>query len=845
MEAAGSAHDLAAAVEAARREPGLAAAVHEAVTGGGDPVGVLRRAIASVVPRYADGCEVAVWRDGALVRVVAGVDEELARRREATPLPAAGDHPFLDVLRGGPPRLFDLDEDPGALGSPDEPASARTLGIASAVLAPIVAAGEVIGCLALGRSARREKFGPADLDVAVDLGRRLGLAWHNAALLAERASIFASLHDGVVVSDANGVVVDVNDRWVAMSGFPREACIGAAMPHPWWPTAEEHPEALAELGVATASALDSGAVEQRVVLRRADGSWFPALLSMAAVVDSTTGAQRGFVTTIKDITGWEGAQADLLALQRTTAAIAAARSRSEVTKAVLAEAMARLGADAGTVSLLDDAGQRLQLVGSQGLTATQEAEWADVAIEQASPAAHAVRDGELVCVPNPEELAERFPDAAATLLSAGVAAVAAAPIVWDGRPRGALTLAWWAPRTLATSEAALLEAIAAQSGQALDRALGYDVEHHTSQVLQQRLLSDVPLVHERATLVCRYRSASAELTVGGDWYDVVPLGPDCLALVVGDVVGSGIDAAAVMGQLRSALRGILAVRDDPVAALRSLDRVAEGIEGAAGATVCCAVVDLAAERAWVSTAGHPPPVVVRAGGGAELLEHLADPPLGFARRPRRSVEAPLPSGDALLLYTDGLIERPGTLLTDQLDRLVQAAGEADAEVLDDLVDAVLAACAHSGPARDDVAVLAVRDEPPGPDRFRRTAAALPREVGEVRRALVAWLAERGVHPEVVEHVALAASELATNAVEHAYRRTGLVRGTFSVTARAGDRVVVEVRDAGTWKARPSGTVRGRGLAIARAVVESVSLRTGPSGTTAVLRTPAAPAAAGG
>jgi PAS domain S-box-containing protein len=841
LDRGADADDLAAAVDATRREPGLSAAVHGALEGSADPVRMLRRAVDALVPSYADACEVDVRNDSEVVRIVAAVDPKWARRRELAPL-ATEDaaQPIAAVLGGGPARLLDLSApgDEPLFGAPDDPSSVRSLGVTTAMVAPVLARGSTVGSLAVGRGPSGRRFEPADLPVAVDLGRRLGLAWHNAVLLAERASILASLHDGLAVTDAAGVVLEVNQRWVEMTGFEASACVGAGMPYPWWPSADEHPEALAEAGAGAAEALATGRVEQRVVLKRADGSFFPALVSVSPVVDGTSSERRGFVVSIKDVTGWEAARGDLLALQRTTAALAGARSRRDVAEVVLDEAMARVGADAGLVLLLAGDGRHLEVVGHRGLSPDEVEAWSEVPIDRATPSVYAARDGRLVTIPDAETLSATFPGLAEWWAASGIAAAAAVPVMRAGRVEGTLTLSWRSPRVLAPTERSLLEAIAGQCGHALHRAEGYEAEKRTSQVLQRRLLSDVPIVDARATIVTRYRPANADLAVGGDWYDVVPLGPDRLAVVVGDVVGSGIDAAAIMGQLRSALRGIVAVEAEPVLVLESLDRLAASIDGASGATVCYADIDLAAGRARVSRAGHPPPVVVGASGGARLLDEHPDPPVGFARWPRRAVDVALGPGDALLLYTDGLVERRGTLLTDRLYVLVAAVEAARRDVLDDLVDDVLAACGEEAPRRDDIAVLAVRDEPAGAERLRTVMPARARSLAPARHELRDWLHGAGVSETRVDDLVLATSELLTNAVEHAYRSPSVVPGLVSLAAHlAGDEVVVEVRDAGSWKPQPSGTARGRGLTIARAVVGSLALHTGPSGTTAVLRAP--------
>lgn len=822
--------------------PELVAAIHAAIEEGGEPAALLRRCVEALVPRYADGCELDLHDDRGILRIVAGVDSTAAARRQDAPVPEnVADHPIVAILAGGPARLLDVanPEHERLFGSPDEPTSARALGMTTAVLAPVWANRRVVGSLGLGRGPSGRRFEAVDVETAIDLGRRIGMAWHNAVLLAERASIVASLHDGLIVSDAVGAVLEVNERWCLLSGFSADECVGARMPYPWWPTPEEDADALAAAGAAAAEALRAGRVERRVVFRRADRSPFPALVSVAPVVDRATGEQRALAASIKDLTSWEATRADLTSLQRMTAGLAAARSVADVAKVTVAEAVARFGADAAFVLGLAPDGQQLELLASAGWIASRIDD-RQFRVDRLVPASEVVRDGATVVVSGRDELQSRFPDLAPQAAELGVQAIAAVPVRIGPGTRAALSVWTTRPQPFDAPALELLEAMAAQCGQALRRAEGYDVEHRTSQILQRRLLSDVPVLHERATVASRYQPADITMAVGGDWYDVVHLGPDRLALVVGDVVGSGIDAAAVMGQLRSALKGIALVSSEPVVVLEALDRLARGTAGASAATVCYVLVDLAAGRAEVARAGHPPPLLI-SRDGACFVEAPADPPLGYARAARRTSTLDIETGhDVLFLYTDGLIERRENPLDERFDLLRDAAEKARRGVLEDLVDDVLVACAHGAPRRDDLAVLAMRDEPAGPDRFRTLVPALAQELSGMRHALRDFLFERAVAERVVDDVVLAASEAATNAVEHAYRDAFVGGGLMSVVATIDDAIVhVEVRDAGRWKAEPSATVRGRGLTITRAVMEEVIVRTGASGTTVSMSHPGA------
>lgn len=217
----------------------------------------------------------------------------------------------------------------------------------------------------------------------------------------------------------------------------------------------------------------------------------------------------------------------------------------------------------------------------------------------------------------------------------------------------------------------------------------------------------LPVVPSGPALQARYRPAEGHLTIGGDWYDVVDLGPGRRALLVGDCVGHGLEAAAVMGQLRSAGRALLLEDSSPATTVAGLDRFAATLPGAACTTVFCGIVDEATGTLTYSSAGHPPPLVVGTRG-LRWLEGAQAPPLtlGSGARPEATVH--LDAGDALLLYTDGLIERRGETLRDGLARLGEAAADLGVADLDaTVVDRLLATLLPDG-ATDDVALLLYR-----------------------------------------------------------------------------------------------------------------------------------------
>jgi len=232
-----------------------------------------------------------------------------------------------------------------------------------------------------------------------------------------------------------------------------------------------------------------------------------------------------------------------------------------------------------------------------------------------------------------------------------------------------------------------------------------------------------------------------------------------------------------------------------------------------------------------SSAGHPPPLVQRPGHEPEYLPGGRGAPLcasDLARYPE--LEAPLPPGSLLLLYTDGLIERRGESLDVGLHRLADALRAAP-EKMDELADHLLAALLGDDAPGDDIALIAVRALAPAPG-FDLRLPARPRELGILRERLREWLIGLGAAPTEAGEITIAVNEAAANAVEHAY---GLADADFSVEARVDEEsVVVRVRDAGRWREQPAHD-RGRGLDLMRGLMDDASVDSDSEGTTVVLR----------
>jgi len=240
---------------------------------------------------------------------------------------------------------------------------------------------------------------------------------------------------------------------------------------------------------------------------------------------------------------------------------------------------------------------------------------------------------------------------------------------------------------------------------AIDNARLYEREQNASRTLQLGLLGGELPQPPGTSLVAAYRPGTVTNEVGGDWYDAFPLDNGKLAILVGDVVGHDLEAAVAMGQLRGAVRA-LASLGGPAALLERLDTFVSRLRGGAMTTMAYGELDLASGELSYACAGHPPPLVVSGDGGNRFLWGGRSGPLGIDVPSRAEERDRLERGDALVLYTDGLIERKGESLTVGLDRLSVAAHSASGDGLQSLVDRLLAAMLAGHPQEDDVCVIA-------------------------------------------------------------------------------------------------------------------------------------------
>ncbi|MFJ8567807.1 SpoIIE family protein phosphatase [Streptomyces sp. NPDC093514] len=331
------------------------------------------------------------------------------------------------------------------------------------------------------------------------------------------------------------------------------------------------------------------------------------------------------------------------------------------------------------------------------------------------------------------------------------------------------------PAPYGDDDRSLAQELAARASLCIDNARRYTREHTLALSLQHSLLPrDLP---EQSAVEVAHRYLPAESGVGGDWFDVIPLSGTRVALLVGDVVGHGLHAAATMGRLRTAARNFAELELAPDELLTHLDNLMVRLDreeggdgpdsastGIVGATCLYAIYDPTSQQCTMARAGHPPPALVRPDGSVSLLELPAGPPLGLGGLPFESVEIRLPEHSQLVLYTDGLIEDRHRDLDVALDALNRALAHPD-RAPEETCRAVLDAVAPEHPA-DDIALLVARTNALPADRIATwDVAADPALVSEIRAASVRQLERWGLE-ESAFATELLLSELVTNAVRY-------------------------------------------------------------------------------
>ncbi|MEA2408434.1 MAG: hypothetical protein QOE69_2553 [Thermoleophilaceae bacterium] len=410
----------------------------------------------------------------------------------------------------------------------------------------------------------------------------------------------------------------------------------------------------------------------------------------------------------------------------------------------------------------------------------------------------------------------------------GLRSLLGVPLLVEGAVVGVMHVGTLETRIFSDDDTELLQRAGDRAALAIFSRLT-ERERNLADALQRSLIPRLPEL-PAVSLAGRYLPAAAA-RLGGDWYDAFPLPDGRLGMAIGDVVGHGFHAAAIMGQLRSGLRAYALDGMPPGQVLERLSRLLRQLEPGRTATLVYLVLDAHGGGLAVASAGHPPPLVHPRGGEPRYLDMPGSVPLGAARHVfYEDQRLELEPGTALVLYTDGLVEQAGEPLDAGLERLSATIRDGPVD-LEHLGDAIIDNLLPGGPRDDDAALLMVRALPIGEE----LTAEFPAEVESIpvmRRLLGRWLAEAGATPADIDDLALASAEAAANAIEHAY---GLAAGIVELRASRSQEGVVKVavRDFGNWR-QPRGTNRGRGLMLMEGLTDGVEVIHRDEGTTVEL-----------
>ncbi|MCX4878838.1 MULTISPECIES: SpoIIE family protein phosphatase [unclassified Streptomyces] len=509
---------------------------------------------------------------------------------------------------------------------------------------------------------------------------------------------------------------------------------------------------------------------------------------------------------------------DVSRIQWLTAALDDATTVRDVSRVVVTALREPLGAD--RVALAELQGDRLMVTvldppqpdaWPETWRAQWRTEWPEAPISALPTLQLALRDGR-------PDLWPAGTDFEAGLAGIGGGGLAVLPLPARGRVAGLCLIGWDRPHEFVPDERSLLTATAALVGQALKGAHEHDAEQELATMLQRSLLPRRLPQLPGGTAVARYLPARRGLQVGGDWYDVIALSEDRVALVIGDVQGHSAGAATIMGQMRTAVRAYAVEGHPPDVVVAHANRLLVGMETDLFATCCYAELDLEQGNTLFVRAGHLAPLVRHPDGSTEEIDVEGGLPLGIleeAEFPMTAVE--LTPGTVLALLTDGLVEAAGLPIDEGMQQTRTALTAADPADLGRMADRLLG---DVGRREDDVALLLMRYDGmrTRPIRAGWVVWRLPDAVMHARRftarTLRHWKAE-----DVADAVLLVVSELVTNALVHTQ---GAVRLDLMLR---GDRVRVCVSDSSPRApAKPVivdwESTGGRGLLLVEAMSEN-------------------------
>jgi PAS domain S-box-containing protein len=683
-------------------------------------------------------------------------------------------------------------------------------------------------------------FKPFDPDVLRSkVGVFVDLYEKNVALAESEErfrTAFANAPIGIGLMDVDGSFVDVNRALCMLLGQRPLDLIGKKP----WELVHSRERAEEQKGFRAIVGGQATGHQAERRLRHKDGHFVYGLVSLSLAHDAE-GAPRGGIWQVADITERRRAEIEKSERMREQAARAEAEAIAEtiqkiqrVTDAAL-EHLALddllndltvnladiLDADVSAILLVDESEESLTVGATYGHNLEPSAK-PQVSIE-------GTLAGRIVSSGKPGHLQPGEDYAVASLLGGRrMSALLGVPLIVEGRVNGVIEVGTFHDREFTRENESLLQLIADRAALAIEHARLYQREVGIVETLQRSLLPDrLPEVPGLKT-GAKYMPGGRGADVGGDWYDAIALDGGRLGLAMGDVVGHGIGAAALMGQLRNALRAYALDGASPGSVVEKLDRMVQNLEAGRMATLLYMVIEPDLGSITLASAGHLPPLELRPDGTAQYLEGGRTLPLGVMP----SIEYPeahfdLQPGSTLVMYTDGLVEERG----ESIDAGLELLKEAVADGPDDpgaLCDHIVARLLEHRPATDDIAVLTVRTVPMSAERLHIDLPTNPKSLATLRRTLGRWLDSLGASPVESNDVQVAVHEACSNAMEHGYR---FREATIDVDGECdGEEVRISISDHGAWREKRDSD-RGRGLDLIRALMDNVEVEPGENGTT--------------
>ena len=620
---------------------------------------------------------------------------------------------------------------------------------------------------------------------------------------AFRTALVNSLQEGFFVTDHTGTVIEVNEAFAAITG-----CGPDGLPYEWpYPWLVDQ----AVAGKRLERLVASGSLQSETAIKHRDGRVTWAAISVNSVTE--VGDDRGaYVGTLRDVTTERASELRRSAVVRLATALGIATTVSQVLSILQDVVASAFEVERIVVAMWSHAGADPTV---QGTGTPEPTVWSDL-----EPTLRDVFDGARGWPPLSVQ-AVASPDESG--LSAGMMTVL------SGAGDTVLWLEYPAPRVTGDEDRILVAALIGHLSLAVQHVRQFETAREASLTLQRTM---IPTMKPPVGFAVRYEPAVSPLEIGGDWYDVLAVGDHQIGIIVGDCVGSGLPAAAVMGQLRSSARALLVNGAAPARLLEELDSTAALIPGAYCTTVFVGIVDTDTGAMTYSGAGHVPALLATPGETPKTLTDAVSVPLAVQRRaPRPEGSRLLSPGSTLMLYTDGLVERRDDLIDDGIARAGDVLAEFIESPAETVADAVLSRLAPEDGFDDDVAIVVYR-RPPAP--LEIDVLATPDQLSDIRGQLTRWLRATGIPDDLGGDVVLVVNEACTNSIEHGYRSGP--PGRMLVCAEAKGRgITIHITDFGSWKLPDANPrVRGRGVPLMRAVSGDVTLDGTSTGTSVTM-----------